>query len=58
MEVRVEGNHIVTHLNGVKIVDYTYTPAKYTDGQIGLQIHTGMHGFHIRFKDIEIRTLP
>ncbi|HZT69919.1 MAG TPA: DUF1080 domain-containing protein [Terriglobia bacterium] len=58
MEVRVEGNHIVTHLNGVQIVDYTYTPAKYTDGHIGLQIHTGEHGFQIRFKDIEIQTLP
>ncbi len=58
MEVRVEGNHIVTHLNGEEIVNYTYTPAKYTDGHIGLQIHTGEHGFRIRFKDIEIRTLP
>lgn len=58
MEVRVEGNHIVTHLNGVQIVDYTYSPAKYTDGHIALQIHTGQHGFRIRFKDIEIRTLP
>jgi len=58
MEVRVEGNHIVTHLNGVQIVDYTYAPAKYTDGHIALQIHTGQHGFRIRFKDIEIRTLP
>ena len=58
MEVRVEGNHIVTHLNGVKIVDYMYEPAKYTDGHIALQIHTGQHGFSVRFKDIEIRTLP
>jgi len=58
MEVRVQGNHIVTHLNGVEIVNYTYTPAKYTDGHIGLQIHTGEHGFRIRFKDIEIRKLP
>ena len=58
MEVRVQGNHIVTHLNGVQIVNYTYTPAKYTDGQIGLQIHTGEHGFEIRFKDIYLRTLP
>lgn len=58
MEVRVQGNHIVTHLNGVEIVNYTYTPAKYTDGQIGLQIHTGQHGFEIRFKDIYLRTLP
>lgn len=58
MEVRVEGNHIITHLNGVEIVSYTYTPEKYTDGHIALQIHTGEHGFRIRFKDIEIRTLP
>jgi len=58
MDLRVEGNHIVTQLNGIKIVDYTYEPAKYVDGQIGLQIHTGMHGFRIRFKDIQIRALP
>jgi 3-keto-disaccharide hydrolase len=58
MEVRVEGNHFVTHLNGVKIVDYMYEPAKYTDGHIALQIHTGQNGFRVRFKDIEIRTLP
>lgn len=58
MEVRVDGNHMVTRLNGVEIVNYTYTPEKYSDGQIGLQIHTGEHGFSIRFKDIYIRTLP
>ncbi|HUX09957.1 MAG TPA: DUF1080 domain-containing protein [Terriglobia bacterium] len=58
MEVRVEGNHIVTHLNGVEIVNYTYEPAKYTDGHIALQIHTGQQDFKVRFKDIEIRTLP
>lgn len=58
MEVRVEGNHIVTHLNGVQIVDYRYTPATYTDGHIALQIHTGEHGFSIHFKEIEIRALP
>lgn len=57
MEVRVMGNQIVTHLNGVEIVDYTYAPARYTDGHIGLQIHTGEHGFRIRFKDIYIRVL-
>jgi 3-keto-disaccharide hydrolase len=57
LELSVQGNHIVTHLNGVVIVDYTYAPAKYTDGQIALQIHTGQHGFAIRFKDIYIRVL-
>lgn len=57
MEVRVIGNQITTTLNGIKIVNYTYAPAKYTDGHIGLQIHTGEHGFRIRFKDIYIRKL-
>lgn len=55
--VDVEGPHIVTHLNGVKIVDYTYSPDRFTDGAIGLQIHTGQHGFRIRFKDIYIKVL-
>ena len=58
MEVSVQGDHIVTHLNGVQIVDYTYSPAKFTDGAIGLQIHTGQHGFKVRFKDLYIRVLP
>ncbi|MGH9626107.1 MAG: 3-keto-disaccharide hydrolase, partial [Bryobacteraceae bacterium] len=58
MELSVQGNHIVTHLNGLQIVDYTYEPARFTDGEIGLQIHTGMHGFRIRFKDIELKRLP
>lgn len=58
LEVLVDGDHIVTHLNGVQIVDYTYNPAKYTDGQIGLQIHTGEHDSRIRFRNIEIRVLP
>lgn len=56
LEVTVSGSHIVTHLNGIKIADYHYSPARFTDGQIGLQIHTGQHGFRIRFKDIMIRT--
>jgi hypothetical protein len=58
LEVSVRGNHIVTHLNGVQIVDYNYSPAKFTDGQVALQIHTGQHDFRIRFKDLYIRALP
>ena len=57
LELLVQGDHIVTHLNGIPIVDYTYAPAKYTDGHIGLQIHTGEHGFAIRFKDLYIQAL-
>src|SRR5256885_11592224 len=37
LEVAVAGNHMVTQLNGVKIVDYTDTAPKFTDGVIGLQ---------------------
>ncbi|MGH9446870.1 MAG: 3-keto-disaccharide hydrolase [Terriglobia bacterium] len=58
LAVYVEGPHIVTRLNGVKIVDYAYSPERFTSGSIGLQIHTGQHGFRIRFKDLYIKVLP
>ena len=45
---------IVTHLNGVKVVDYTDPSPKFTDGVIALQIHTG-GGVKMRWKDIEIK---
>jgi hypothetical protein len=54
LEVSVKGNHIVTQLNGVKIVDFTDAAPKFTDGVIGLQIHTG-GGVKMRWKDIFIR---
>src|SRR5437016_12154699 len=54
LEVAVAGNHIVTQLNGAKIVDYTDTAPKFTDGVIGLQIHTG-GGVKMRWKDIFIQ---
>jgi len=54
LEVAVQGNHIVTQLNGVKIVDYADPAPKFTDGVIGLQIHTG-GGVKMRWKDIFIR---
>src|SRR3989442_211834 len=41
LEVSVGGNHIVTQLNGVKGVDFTDAAPEFTDGVIGLQIHTG-----------------
>lgn len=58
LELRTQGDHVVTHLNGVKIADYTYSPARFVDGVVGLQIHTGEHNFIILFKDIDIRMLP
>jgi hypothetical protein len=54
LEVSVQGNHIVTQLNGMKIVDYTDPAPKFTDGVIGLQIHTG-GGVRMRWRDIFIQ---
>jgi hypothetical protein len=53
LEAFVQGNHIVTRLNGVQVVDYTDAAPKFTDGVIGLQIHTG-GGVRMRWKDIFI----
>ena len=53
LEATVDGAHVVTKLNGVKIADFTDTAAKFTDGVIGLQIHTG-GGVKMRWKDIYI----
>jgi hypothetical protein len=54
LEASVHGNHIVTRLNGVKISDFTDAAPKFTDGVIGLQIHTG-GGVKMRWKDIYIK---
>jgi len=54
LEVSVAGNHIETRLNGVKIVDFTDIAPKFTDGVVGLQIHTG-GGVKMRWKDIYIK---
>jgi len=50
----VRGNHIVVHLNGVQVTDYNDASPKFTDGVIGLQIHTG-GGVKMRWKDIYIK---
>jgi hypothetical protein len=54
LAVSVQGNHIVTHLNGVKVVDFTDAAPRFADGVIGLQIHTG-GGVKMRWKDIFIQ---
>jgi len=56
LEIQAQGNHYVTRLNGVPIVDFTDTAPKFTDGVIGLQLHTG-GGVKIRFRKIEIQEL-
>lgn len=53
LEVSVRGARIVTQLNGIKIVDFTDSSPQFTDGVIGLQIHTG-GGVKMRWKDIYI----
>jgi hypothetical protein len=54
LNVSVRGNHIVTQLNGVKIADYNDPSPKFSEGVIGLQIHTG-GGVKMRWKDIYIK---
>ena len=54
LDVVADGAHVVTKLNGVKIVDITDPAPKFTDGVIGLQIHTG-GGVKMRWKDIVIQ---
>ncbi len=54
LEVSARGNHIVTRLNGVVIVDFTDSAQRFSEGVIGLQIHTG-GGVKMRWKEIFIR---
>ena len=54
LEASVRGNHIVVRLNGVQVTDYNDASPKFSDGVIGLQIHTG-GGVKMRWKDIYIK---
>jgi hypothetical protein len=54
LDASVRGNHIVVRLNGVQVTDYNDASPKFTDGVIGLQIHTG-GGVKMRWKDIYIK---
>lgn len=54
LEFSVHGNHLLTRLNGVTIADYNDPSPKFTDGVIGLQIHTG-GGVKMRWKEIYIK---
>jgi hypothetical protein len=54
--LKVEGNHYISRLNGVVMVDYTDPKPESEDGPIALQLHSGGHG-NMRFKDIIIRDL-
>jgi hypothetical protein len=54
LEISAHGSHVVTQLNGVKIVDFSDPAQKFSEGVVGLQIHTG-GGVKMRWKDISIR---
>ncbi len=54
--LKVEGNHFVSRLNGVLMVDFTDPKPKSFDGPIALQLHSGGSG-NMRFKNIMIRDL-
>jgi len=54
LEIFAHGPHIITKLNGIQIVDFIDPSPKFTDGVVGLQIHTG-GGVKMRWKDIYIR---
>jgi len=53
LEVSAHSAHIVTQLNGTKLVNFADSSPHFTDGVIGLQIHTG-GGVKMRWKDIYI----
>jgi hypothetical protein len=54
LQISMHGNHIVTQLNGMKVVDFTDPAQKFSEGVIGLQIHTG-GGVKMRWKEIFIQ---
>jgi len=54
--LKVEGNHYVSRLNGVVMVDFTDPKPKSFDGPIALQLHSGGSG-NMRFKNIMVRDL-
>jgi hypothetical protein len=56
MLVSIEGNRYRTRLNGVEMIDFTDPQAKFLDGTVALQLHSGGSG-HMVFKDIWIRDL-
>ncbi|HTI69797.1 MAG TPA: DUF1080 domain-containing protein [Candidatus Limnocylindria bacterium] len=57
-EVRAEGRHMVTKMNGVVLVDYTEADESIPQfGRFGLQIHGG-GVTEVRFKSIMLETLP
>ncbi len=53
---KVEGNHMVAILNGIKILDFTDPAPRSFEGFIALQLHSGGEG-NMRFKDVYVRDI-
>ena len=56
MRIKVVGNRHIVHLNGTRMIDFTYPSPGATEGVIALQLHSGGEG-RMRFKDLWIRDL-
>ncbi len=56
MLIQVEGNRYLVHLNGIRILDFTYPSPISEEGAIALQLHSGGKG-RMRFRDIYVRDL-
>jgi hypothetical protein len=56
IKVRVEGDRVITWLNGVEMVDYSDEKIGEGEGQIALQIHSG-GGLKISWRNIKLREL-
>lgn len=54
-EISAQGDHVVIHLNGTKVIDRV-DPKFDPKGIIALQVHVGP-AMEVRYKDIEIKTM-
>lgn len=54
--IEAKGNHLVVHLNGEKVIDYTDDKLDKA-GIIALQLHVWDTPMEVRFKEIAIKTL-
>jgi hypothetical protein len=54
--LQVDGNHYISRLNGVTMIDYTDPQPESDDGPLALQLHSGGQG-NMRFRDIIVRDL-
>ena len=56
MRIRVEGDHVITWLNGQKMIDLIDEKIGNAEGQIALQIHDG-GGIKVRWRNIRVKLL-